>query len=88
MKKIYITVTGVVTGVGFRWYLKSNADRLNIHGFAKNKTENEVEAVFIGKENDVDELVKLAGKGPPSARVEKLNVQNYQKEFLKKSFDI
>ena len=88
MKKVHIIATGIVTGVGFRWYLKSNAERLNIYGFAKNKTQNKVEAVFVGKQNDVDELIKLARKGPSSAYVKKLSVQDYQKEFFKKSFDI
>ena len=35
-----------------------------------------------------DELIKLARKGPSSAYVKKLSVQDYQKEFFKKSFDI
>ena len=88
MKKIRIIITGTVTGVGFRWYLKRNAARLNIQGFVKNKTENEVEAVLIGKENDVNELVKLARKGPSFASVKNLNIQNYYEEYFEKSFDI
>ena len=88
MKRIHIIVTGTVTGVGFRWWLKMEAEKRNIYGFVKNRTENEVEAVFLGEDKNVDELVKLARKGPSSARVENLNIQNYQKEYLRKSFDI
>jgi len=56
------------------------AEKRNIYGFVKNRTENEVEAVFLGEDKNVDELVKLARKGPSSARVENLSIQNYQKK--------
>ena len=88
MKRIHIIVTGTVTGVGFRWWLKIEAEKRNIHGFVKNRTEDEVEAVLLGEDKNVDELIKLVRKGPSSARVENLNIQNYQKEYLRKSFDI
>ena len=88
MKSVHIIITGVVTGVGFRWWLKKEAEKRSIYGFVKNRTENEVEAVLLGEDKNIDELVKLARKGPSSARVENLNIQNYQKEYLRKSFDI
>ena len=88
MKSVHIIITGVVTGVGFRWWLKMEAEKRNIYGFVKNRTENEVETVFLGEDKNVDELIKLVRKGPSSARVENLNIQNYQKEYLRKSFDI
>ena len=88
MKRIHIIVTGTVTGVGFRWWFKMEAEKRNIHGFVKNRTEDEVEAVLLGEDKNVDELIKLVRKGPSSARVENLSIQNYQKEYLRKSFDI
>ena len=88
MKRIHIIVTGTVTGVGFRWWLKKEAEKRSIYGFVKNRTENEVEAVLLGEDKNIDELIKLVRKGPSSARVENLSIQNYQKEYLKKSFDI
>ena len=88
MKRIHIIVTGTVTGVGFRWWLKKEAEKISIYGFVKNRAENEVEAVLLGEDKNVDELIKLVRKGPSSARVENLSIQNYQKEYLRKSFDI
>jgi len=88
LKRIHIIVTGTVTGVGFRWWLKMEAEKRRIYGFVKNRTEDEVEAVLLGEDKNVDELIKLVRKGPSSARVENLNIQNYQKEYLRKSFDI
>jgi len=88
LKRIHIIVTGTVTGVGFRWWLKMEAEKRRIYGFVKNRTEDEVEAVLLGEDKNVDELIKLVRKGPSSARVENLSIQNYQKEYLRKSFDI
>ena len=88
MKSVHIIITGVVTGVGFRWWLKKEAEKRSIYGFVKNRTEDEVEAVLLGEDKNVDELIKLVRKGPSSARVENLSIQNYQKEYLRKSFDI
>ena len=89
MKNIHIIVSGgTVTGVGFRWWLKIEAEKRNIYGFAKNRTENEVEAVLLGHEKDVDDILKLCRKGPTSSSVESIKIEDYQQEYFKKSFDI
>ena len=87
MKK-HIIITGRVQGVGFRYWLYEAAVRNNINGWVKNKISGEVEALLIGNDVEIDNLIKLCEKGPPSSKVTKIKVQNYQKEFLKKSFDI
>jgi len=88
LKKLNIVITGKVQGVGFRYWLYQIANEKNVYGWVKNKNTNEVEALLLGKDKNVDELIKLVRKGPSSACVENLNIQNYQKEYLKKSFDI
>ena len=88
MKKKHIVITGKVQGVGFRYWLYQIANEKNVYGWVKNKNTNEVEALLLGKDKNVDELIKLVRKGPSSARVENLGIQNYQKEYLRKSFDI
>ena len=88
MKRIHIIITGTVTGVGFRWWLKMEAEKRNIHGFVKNRTEDGVEALLLGHENDVENVVRLCRKGPPSSKVESIKIEDYQQEYFKKSFDI
>ena len=87
MKK-HIVITGKVQGVGFRYWLYKAAVRNNINGWVKNKISGEVEALLIGNDVEIDSLIKLCKKGPASSKVVKVEVQNYQKEYLKKSFDI
>ncbi len=88
MKRIHIIITGTVTGVGFRWWLKMEAEKRNIHGFVKNRTEYEVEALLLGHEKDVEDVVRLCRKGPSSSKVESIKIEDYQQEYTKKSFDI
>ena len=88
MKRIHIIVTGTVTGVGFRWWLKMEAEKRKIYGFVKNRSENEVEAVLLGHEKDVDDIMTLCRKGPTSSNVESIKIADYQQEYFKKSFDI
>ena len=88
MKKKHIVITGKVQGVGFRYWLYQIANEKNVYGWVKNKNTNKVETVLIGDGDCVDSIIKLCEKGPLSARVENLGIQNYQKEYLRKSFDI
>ena len=87
MKK-HIVITGKVQGVGFRYWLHKTAVRNNINGWVKNKISGEVEALLIGNAVKIDSLIKLCEKGPPSSKVTKVEIQNYKKEYLKKSFEI
>ena len=88
MKSVHIIITGVVTGVGFRWWLKKEAEKRNIYGFVKNRTKDEVEALLLGHEKDVEDVVRLCRKGPTSSKVKSIKIEDYQKEYFKKSFDI
>ena len=86
--KKHIIIKGKVQGVGFRYWLYKEAIQRNIDGWVRNKISGEVEALLIGDDVEIDNLIRLCEKGPPSSKVTKIKVQNYQKEFLKKSFDI
>ena len=87
MKKLII-IAGKVQGVGFRYWLYKEAKQRNIDGWVKNKISGEVEALLIGNEVKIDNLIKLCKKGPPSSKVTKIEVQNFQKEHFRKSFEI
>ena len=87
MKK-HIIITGKVQNVGYRYWLYKEAIEKNISGWVRNKISGEVEALVIGNDMDINNLIKLCKKGPSLSKVTKIKVQNYQKEFLKKSFNI
>ena len=88
MKKKNIVITGKVQGVGFRYWLYQIANEKNVYGWVKNINTNEVEAVFLGEEKKVDEIIKLCRKGPTSSNVVSVKIEDYQQEYTNKSFDI
>ena len=87
MKK-HIVISGRVQGVGFRYWLQSIAIKKNIFGWVKNKITGEVEALIIGKEKEINDLINLCEQGPLSSNVDHVKVTEYKKDYLKKSFDI
>ena len=86
MKK-HLLIFGKVQGVGFRYWLYEKAIKKNIRGYVKNRISGEVEALFIGNDADVNELIKQCEKGP-SSNVTQVIIQDYKQEYSKKSFDI
>ena len=87
MKK-HLLISGKVQGVGFRYWLYIKATKKNIRGWVKNKITGEVEALLIGNDEDVDDIIKQCERGPSSSNVTQIRIQDYQQEYSKKSFDI
>ena len=87
MKK-HLLIFGKVQGVGFRHWLYVMAIKRNIRGWVKNKITGEVETLLIGNDEDVNEVIKQCTKGPHSSNVIQVKIQDYIKEYSKKSFDI
>ncbi|HHE76515.1 MAG TPA: acylphosphatase [Candidatus Parcubacteria bacterium] len=88
MVRRHIFLSGRVQGVFFRENTKNKAKELGIFGWIRNLADGRVEAVFEGKREDVGQIIEWVKKGPPLAKVEKIEVleQEYQGEF--KNFEI
>ena len=87
MKK-HLLIFGKVQGVGFRYWLYVKAIKKNIRGWVKNTIQGQVEALLIGDDKNVIELIKQIEKGPYSSNVTQVKIQDYKQEYSKKSFDI
>jgi len=87
MKK-HLVISGKVQGVGFRYWLQRLAIEKNICGWVKNKTSGNVEALIVGEEKKVRELIKLCEMGPGSAKIDYVQINDYNKDYIKKDFDI
>jgi len=87
--RAHIHVYGTVQGVYYRQNTKQEADDHNVKGWVRNLPDGRVEAVFEGREADVNELVKWCKIGPPKAKVEdvKVNYENYTGEFTEFSIN-
>ena len=87
MKK-HLVISGRVQGVGFRYWLQRKAEEKNIFGWVKNTISGNVEALIVGNEKEVVDLIRFCKKGPLSSKVDHVKVNEYKKDYLKKSFDI
>ena len=88
MKRIHILISGMVQGVGFRYYAIAHARKLKVNGFVKNLDDGRVEVVAEGDSRMLEELEKLLRKGPYGSKVEDVKVltEQYKNEF--KDFDV
>lgn len=69
MKRVHVTITGMVQGVFFRAKTRNEAIRNNVTGWVKNLPDGRVEAVFEGRPEDVDRVVGWCRIGPSLADV-------------------
>jgi acylphosphatase len=73
---------GRVQGVFFRDSVRREAEREGVSGWAANRSDGTVEAVFEGAPEAVERLVELARSGPGHAAVERLDVADETPEGL------
>ncbi len=82
MKALEIYVSGVVQGVGFRYYTTRIAKELGIKGFVKNLPDGRVYIYAVGEENSLEKFISYVRQGPPLAVVRDVEIRNAEiKEF-------
>ena len=69
-----VTVRGRVQGVFFRAETRDTAVALGLAGSVHNRPDGAVEAAFEGRRQDVERAIEWCREGPPSARVDSLDV--------------
>jgi acylphosphatase len=65
-------VSGLVQGVGFRWFVARHARSLGLTGFARNLPDGRVEVVVNGTDERLTALERLLQQGPANAQVEQV----------------
>lgn len=78
-----IVVNGLVQGVGFRYFVMREAQKLGLKGYVKNLYTGEVLTVVEGEKAVVEEMVKKLRVGPMHASVKtcKVDWQEPKNEF-------
>lgn len=85
LKRVFVTVKGIVQGVGFRPFVYNLALNNNLKGWVNNNSEG----VYIdieGRDEDINNFIfKLKHTPPPLSKIESLGIENreiaYFKEF-------
>jgi acylphosphatase len=82
-------VSGMVQGVGFRWFVARHARALGLAGYARNLPDGRVEVVVSGPEESLPALEQLLRAGPANAQVGRVERSSEPTSILVgKSFDI
>jgi acylphosphatase len=73
MERLHGVVYGDVQGVGFRYFLMREAQRLSLRGWVRNRDDGTVEFVAEGGRSDLEQLKEAAERGPRMARVDRVD---------------
>jgi acylphosphatase len=71
-------VTGIVQGVGFRFFTERVAEQLGIAGFVRNRHDSRVEVYAIGTPEQHRALRRELERGPRGASVERVEEEAAQ----------
>lgn len=66
--------SGVVQGVGFRYWAARESAAFGVTGYVRNLYDGPVEVVLEGPRDEVTDFIEVLRKGPPYGRVRHLEV--------------
>lgn len=74
MLHLHILISGMVTGVGFRYFVVGNARKIGVTGWVRNTDDEKVEAVLEGEKEKVEQMLELCKEGPAGAWAKKVKI--------------
>lgn len=69
-RAVRLRITGIVQGVGYRYWAQRRARELGVDGWVRNCPDGSVELLAIGGEIEVERMVDACRGGPPAATVQ------------------
>jgi len=75
MKAFHVIISGDVQGVGYRSFLKREAQKLGICGWVKNRDDGTVEAVIQGEDIPLAKIIQKVKVGPDVGWVKDVDIQ-------------
>lgn len=88
MSRVKARVKGVVQGVGFRYFVMRNANKLGIKGYVRNCPDGDVELEAEGEKAELEKLIDKVKQGPSLSRVQKVSTDWSEEEKGYRSFNL
>lgn len=81
--RLHVEVYGIVQGVFFRSTTEEKAFSLGLTGWVRNRRDGSVEILAEGEKPDLEALLAWCRRGPPTARVDRLehSWEDFKGEF-------
>jgi acylphosphatase len=86
--RAHLLASGLVQGVGFRYFVFHRAKNLGLAGYVRNIYSGEVEIEIEGDRSLIEEFIKDVKVGPRSAQVKDLKIEWLNGTQSYKSFEI
>jgi len=77
----HLKISGRVQGVGFRYSMAEEAERLHVTGWVRNRHDGTVEAVVDGAPDAVEGILAWVRRGPRGASVTDVQVAEIPESF-------
>ena len=81
-----LTITGRVQGVGYRDWTITTARRFGLSGWVRNRTDGAVEALIVGDDQAVGEMIDACRRGPTMARVDNVDIEPVDLDIMPQGF--
>jgi len=69
-------VSGIVQGVGFRYFTQDEAERLHLCGYVRNLRDGRVEVYAIGAADNLARLRTIIERGPRGAMIQNVDEES------------
>ncbi|UCF79258.1 MAG: acylphosphatase [Candidatus Eiseniibacteriota bacterium] len=83
-----IVVSGIVQGVGYRFFALRQGDALGLKGYVRNAPDGTVEARVEGERQAIEDFVSRLKEGPRASRVTDVRVKWTQHEGQFRSLEV
>ncbi|HMK88487.1 MAG TPA: acylphosphatase [Methylocystis sp.] len=80
---VRIFVEGQVQRVGYRVFVAREAGRLHLPGWVRNRRDGSVETVVAGENDVIEDFLRLARRGPSTARIDSHRIEEADEAALR-----
>ena len=86
--RLHVVIRGRVQGVGFRWFVREAARKLDVAGWVRNQRDGSVEVAADATRETLDAFRRMLSEGPPGATVLTVDEVETGDEILERPFTI
>lgn len=74
-RAVRLRIAGRVQGVGYREFVRREAEARGLEGWVRNRRDTTVEALVCGASASIDDLIAACWRGPPASRVADITLE-------------